>query len=77
MFGFWRARDENSGMTMLGGGFWICRRGGGAKQSLAGTHSQAELGNDTVLDCQAALGETHSQAALGNDTTIFVSRRRG
>ena len=38
----------------------------GAKQSFAGTHSQAELGNDRVRG-EAALRGTHSQAALGND----------
>ena len=41
--------------------------GGGAKQSFAGTHSQAELGNDRVERGEAALRGTHSQAALGND----------
>ena len=41
-------------------GIWV------AKQSFAGTHSQAALGNDRVRG-EAALRKTHSQAALGND----------
>ena len=68
MFGFARARDENSGMTrfFFRGGFWVCRRGGGAKQRLARRIPKRRLGT-TPLGAKQSFAPTHSQAELGND----------